>query len=93
MGKKAIAILCAAAVLLACAVGFWLYTDHHRRTYITINGTEYLRETTELDLSGTDAPELDKLTGLSSLQRLDLRNTGITVYGLYEKLCGVQESR
>ena len=79
MGKKAIAILCAAAVLLACAVGFWLYTDHHRRTYITINGTEYLRETTELDLSGTDAPELDKLTGLSSLQRLDLRNTGITV--------------
>ena len=68
MGKKAIAILCAAAVLLACAIGFWLYTDHHRRTYITINGTEYLRETTELDLSGTDAPELDKLAGLSSLR-------------------------
>lgn len=47
-------------------------------TYITINGTDYLRDSTQLDLRGVAEPELDRIPELQDLRKLDLRDTGIT---------------
>lgn len=50
----------------------------YNETYLVMDGVEYLRVSTELDLSGMQITELEKLTELTGLKKLNLRNTGIS---------------
>lgn len=45
---------------------------------VSVNGTKYPLDTTQLDLNGTQQPELSQITQLQALQTLDMRNTGIS---------------
>lgn len=81
--KKWIAIILTVLVLLAAAGGAGLYWFHNTR--IVIDETVYLRDLTELDLSGEPVAELEKLQELTGLEKLDLRDTGLTVEE-YEQL-------
>lgn len=45
---------------------------------VIVCGTPYTLDTTELELKGVDAPEVEAIARLSELTYLDLRNTGIT---------------
>lgn len=72
--KKAIALGAAAVLTAGIGLGAYLYNG----AYVTIDGTRYSREATELDLSGAPLGDVDKLAMLSQLQQLDLSDTGIT---------------
>ena len=50
----------------------------YNETYLVMDGVEYLRASTELDLSGLQITELEKLTELTRLKKLNLRSTGIS---------------
>lgn len=89
MNKKRIIILCVVAFLVVSAVatGIILKLNHdkemeelriYNETYLVLDGVEYLRSSTKLDLSGQTITELEKLTELTELKKLDLRDTGIT---------------
>ena len=89
MNKKKALILGVVAFLLVAliATGIILKLHHDKKmeelriyneTYLVLDGTEYLRSSTKLDLSGQTITELEKLTELTALKKLDLRNTGIT---------------
>ena len=90
--KKRIIIISIVIVLLITGVAAGLIVNKMRRdaeaaeqlriyheTYLIVDGAEYLRASTELDLSGMQIQELEKLTELTKLQTLNLRNTGITI--------------
>lgn len=90
MNKKKIILLCVLSVLLIAliATGIILKVKHDREvealriyheTYLIMDGTEYLRSSTKLDLSGKQITELEKLTELTALKKLNMRNTGITI--------------
>ena len=51
----------------------------YNETYLVMDGVEYLRASTELDLSGQQITELEKLQELTALKKLNLRDTGITM--------------
>lgn len=53
------------------------YLQYHA-TYLIVDGTEYRRDSTHLDLSDKAITELEKLKELTALQQLDLRGSGIT---------------
>ena len=83
------ALLCAAVVigiLLLILAGLYLYIKdqkeqaylNYHATYLVMDGAEYRRDSTELDLSGKSILEFEKLKELTKLQRLDLRGTGAT---------------
>ena len=75
MNKKKYIALGAAAVLAAgVAVGAYLYNA----AYVTIDGTRYSRELTELDLSGIQLTDVDKLAKFPLLTELNLSGTGIS---------------
>lgn len=76
--KKPMLIGIAVAVILVAVLiaGISIYNFHN--TYVVISGTEYRRDAVELDLSGQQIDKLDKLKKLTGLQRLDLRDTGLT---------------
>ena len=57
----------------------------YNETYLVMDGTEYLRTSTELDLSDRQIVELEKLTELTALKKLNLRGSGITI-AQYEML-------
>ena len=57
----------------------------YNETYLVMDGTEYLRASTELNLSGQQITELEKLKELTALKTLNLRNTGIS-FDQYEML-------
>lgn len=86
MSKKTrfyVIFIAAVAVLVAAAAGVMAYLAHQNRilyeaTYIVIDGTEYERAATSLDLSGSSIGELDKLKELTEMEKLDLRDTEIT---------------
>ena len=88
MNKKKVILLCLAAFLLiAAATGVALKIKHDREmealriyneTYLVMDGVEYLRASTQLDLSGKQLTEPEKLAELTGLKNLDLRNTGIS---------------
>lgn len=90
MNKKRIILLCILIVLLAAMITTMvvLKIRHDREvealriyneTYLVMDGKEYLRASTELDLSGQQITELEKLTELTALNKLNLRDTGITI--------------
>lgn len=45
---------------------------------VTINGTEYALDTTQLDLRGVTGVEVEQIVLLNGLESLDLRDTGIS---------------
>ena len=66
------------AVLVGIVLGVRAHqAEEFNANFLTINGVDYPRTVTHLDLNGAEAPELDKVAELSYLQELDLRNTGI----------------
>jgi len=91
MNKKKTIILCVLAFLLVAlaATGVVLKIKHDREeaealriyneTYLVMDGVEYLRASTELDLSGKQIAELEKVQELTALKKLNLRGTGISV--------------
>lgn len=81
MKKKTRIIIGAVAVLVAviAAVAGVLYYSDYQATYIVIDGEEYLRSVTSLDLSGKTLTEVGKLKELTNLESLDLRDTGISM--------------
>ena len=89
MSKNKKIVLSVVAFLLVAliATGVVLKIKHDREmealriyneTYLVMDGVEYLRVSTELDLSGMQITELEKLTELTGLKKLNLRNTGIS---------------
>ena len=93
MSKKTkIIILCVTLFLLIASVTTCLVLNHQRKlaeaeaerlriyheTYLVMDGAEYLRSSTELDLSNQQITEIEKLQELTKLQQLNLRGTGIT---------------
>ncbi len=89
MNKKKITVLCVlAAVLIALIVTLVVLETRRKNeleqlriyneTYLVMDGSEYRRDTLELDLSGKQLDELHKLQELTALKQLDLRGTGIT---------------
>lgn len=90
MNKKTkIIIICIAALLLIAGIATCLFLNHKRaveaeqlriyhETYLIMDGTEYLRASTELDLSNRQITEIEKLQELTKLQKLNLRGSGIT---------------
>ena len=94
MSKKTkIIIICVALALLIAGIATCLVLNHQRdlaeaeaerlriyhETYLIMDGTEYLRSSTELDLSNQQITELEKLQELTKLRQLNLRGTGITI--------------
>lgn len=90
--KKLILIICSITLVLAIGVAVILTVNHNRKvaeeaerlriyneTYLVVDGVEYLRTSTELDLSGSQLTEVEKLQELTALQKLNLRGTGISV--------------
>ena len=89
MKKTKIIVLCVTIVLLLAVLGTGLFlkVKHDREvealriyneTYLVMDGAEYLRAATSLDLSGKQIVELEKLTELGALKKLNMRDTGIT---------------
>lgn len=91
MRKKSMILIVCAALVLVCGVAAVLIVNHNRavaaeaerlriynETYLVMDGVEYLRSSTALDLSGKQITELEKLQELKALQTLNLRDTGIT---------------
>lgn len=93
MNKKTkIIIICIATVLLIAGIVTCLVLNHQKKlaaeeaerlriyneTYLVVDGTEYLRTSTQLDLSNQQITEVEKLQELTMLQQLDLRGTGIS---------------
>ena len=64
------------AVVLAAAIGGRVWFQNNR---LVLNGTAYPRATAELDLSGIQDPELEKIPELAGLRQLNLRDTGISI--------------
>lgn len=89
--KKKIAIIVLAVLILLgilAGVAMKLQNDWVDETYIVIDEVQIRRDVTELDYSGKGVAELEKLEELTALEKLDLRNTGLTVER-YERLCDV----
>lgn len=89
MNKKKIILLCVLLLVLAALIATLvvLKVRHdkevealriYNETYLVMDGVEYLRTSTELDLSGQQITELEKLQELTALKKLNLRDTGIT---------------
>ena len=90
MNKKKLIILCVLTFLLVSLGLTSLFLKMHREkvaeelriyneTYLVMDGVEYLRASTELDLSNLQIVELEKLTELVNLKKLNLRGTGISI--------------
>ena len=78
MAKK---LLISLALILQIAAGAVLarhFLPLAGNDYITIDGNRYLRSSTYLDLSGGPVDQLERLTELTGLRRLNLRGTGLT---------------
>ena len=91
MNKKKLVILCVLVFLLVALIATGVVLKIQRdkaeaealriynETYLVMDGVEYLRASTELDLSGMQITELEKLKELTALKKLNLRNTGISI--------------
>ena len=77
MRKKLLPRLLAALVILGVSAALAQYC-YMQKTYIKIDGAQYARNITELDLRGKTVTELEKIRELSELKTLDLRDTGLS---------------
>lgn len=85
MRKAVIIIGSIAAILAAAVLGILFWHQQDTAAHITIDGVRYRRDITELDLSGSPVADLSPLEALTALERLDLRDTGLTAEQ-YEQL-------
>ena len=97
MSKKRVILLGVLVFLLIAMIttGVVLKIRHDREvaealriyneTYLVMDDVEYRRDSKELDLSGKQIGELEKLKELTALKKLNLRNTGIST-SQYEML-------
>ena len=85
--KKILLRVVAFLLVALIATGVVLKIKHDREvealriyneTYLVMDGVEYLRASTELDLSGLQLTESEKLAELTGLKKLNLRSTGIS---------------
>ena len=88
MKKKGWILIVLAVLLVLSGVGVKLYRDHWNDTYIIIQDEEIRRDVTELDYRGRAVPAPEVLAELKELNKLDLRDTGLTaqVYDSYVKM-------
>lgn len=81
--KKRTAVLAAIGLILVTAVitavGSGAGFRRFQRTRIVIDGEVFSRDAQEADFSGRPVTETGKLTELTELKKLDLRDTGLTV--------------
>lgn len=84
MKKRLAVILLCAAVLVGIGgkLGYDWWDNH---TYMTVDGEKMRRDVTVLDYSGKPLTELAKIKELSGLEKLDMRNTGLSA-DQYEEL-------
>ena len=76
--KKKIVVV-AVCILVLLGIGGKLgYDWYERNTYIEIAGEKLRKDVTQLDCSGRILAEPEKLMELTALQKLDIRNTGLT---------------
>lgn len=89
MNKKKLILLCGLSVVLIALIvtSVALTTKRnneieqlriYNETYLVMDGKEYRRDSSQLNLSGQQIAEFDKLQELTALKHLDLRGTGIT---------------
>ena len=76
--KKKIKIILALVVLLAVLGCAFLGYQAYESNFLTIGDVKYPRDISALDLSGAPLAEWEKLTELTALETLDLRDTGLT---------------
>ena len=92
MNKKKVILVVLTVLLVIACVTAALFARHERKlaeeaeqlriyheTYLIMDGVEYLRASTELDLSNKQIAEIEKVQELTKLQKLNLRGTGITI--------------
>ena len=77
--KIIIAVVAVAMLVGGSIFGFQKYEQYMEATYLLIDDIQYRRDVTELDLSGSELREMEKLFELTKLERLNLRDTGITI--------------
>ena len=89
--KKVILVVLTVLLVIACVIAAMFVRKErqlaeeaeqlriYHETYLIMDGVEYLRTTTELDLSNKQIAEIEKLPELTKLQKLNLRGTGITI--------------
>lgn len=80
-GKITVALV----LLMALAVGAFFGWKHYNTTYIRMGGENYRRDVTQLDLSGKETVEVDKILQLQNLTQLNLKQTNLTT-AQYDKL-------
>ena len=83
MKKKGLLILL--AVLVVVGAGVFGGIRYFQNTYVIVDDTVYANDVAELDLSGRAKPDVEILSSLNGLKKLDLRDTGLTV-AEYERL-------
>lgn len=76
MKKRVWAIVLAA--LVAAGAGIYAGVRYFQDTYVIVDDTVYTKDVTYLDLSGSRAPDVEKLRSLTQLKKLDLRGTGVS---------------
>lgn len=85
MGKKILLPLALVLQLAAALVVLRWGLPRTKDTYLYIDGRGYSRDSTYLDLSGGPVDQVDRLSELTHLRRLDLRDTGLT-FAQYDAL-------
>ena len=81
MNKKKVIVLCVALFLLLAVIATLVVLKVqqekeaealriYNETYLVMDGVEYLRASTELDLSGQQIEELEKIPELAALEKL-----------------------
>lgn len=78
MRKKLLIALAIIIQLAAAAVLIRAWQYYAPGDYITIDGNRYHRGSRHLDLSGGPVGQVERLAELTSLETLNLRNTGLT---------------
>lgn len=86
MTKLTKIIIAIVLVLAIAAGGAWAGWNYYNDTYIKIDGVQYRRDISELDLSGGPVEQLELIPELTQLKVLDMSNTGLTAEQ-YETLC------
>ena len=79
--RRAPWLILAAVLLAGLCLGLWYYHSN----YISVSGIVCPRNTRTLDLRGVESPDLNRISQLTGLETLDIRDTGISIAD-YESL-------
>lgn len=76
--RLGVKITVAVVLVIALVAGIIGFVNYHK-TYVSIGGAEYRRDEVFLDLSGKSIDGMEKLKELPNLERVDIRDTGLTL--------------